>query len=148
MNIRFQLDQRAATLNTIVIDLGPVRYKGAGEVRWTGALDVQLEASPRPGERATIADLAARLVAWNIRGTLEDPHAQALPLGIDTRTFDQRAQDPRGGIEDDALPEDSVLREGEQSLDELPEAGANVAPPPPDRTDFGNMDELDDLDDF
>jgi len=148
MNVRFQLDQRAATLNSIVIDLGPVRYIGAGEIRWTGALDVHLEASPRPGERATIVDLAARLVAWNIRGTLEEPHAQALPLGIDTRTFDQMAQDPRDMFDEDALPADSVLREDEQSLDELPEAGATVAPPPPDRTEFGNMDELDDLDDF
>ena len=109
---------------------------------------MHLEASPRPGERATIADLAARLVAWDIRGTLEDPHAQALPLGIDTRTFDQKAQDPHQRIDDDALPTDSVLRQNEQNLDELPEAGGTVAPAPPDRTEFGDMDDLDELDDF
>ena len=148
IKVSFQLDPRAATLDPLVIDLGPVRYMGAGEVRWTGGLDVHLEASPRPGERATIADLAARLVAWDIRGTLEDPHAQALPLGIDTRTFDQKAQDPRQRIDDDALPTDSVLRQNEQNLDELPEAGGTVAPAPPDRTEFGDMDDLDELDDF
>ncbi|HCH63278.1 MAG: hypothetical protein CL927_07660 [Deltaproteobacteria bacterium] len=148
MKVDFRLDARAATLDPLVIDLGPVRYKGAGEVRWTGGLNVHLEASPRPGERATIADLAARLVAWDIRGTLEEPHAQALPMGLDTRTFEQRDNAPGVNFDENALPEDSVLRQDTQTLDELPEAGADVAPPPPDRTEFGNMDELDELDDF
>ncbi len=147
MNVRFSLDKRGANLNTVVIDLGPVRYSGSGELRWTGGIDVHLEAAARPGERATLADLTARLVAWDIRGTLDNPHAQALPLGIDTRTFEQKARDPRQGTAAD-LPENSVLGDDDNTLDDLPEAGANMAPPPPDRTEFGNMDDLDDLDDY
>ena len=148
VNARFRLDPKGAVLNTLVVDLGPVRYQGSGSLRWTGGVDIHLEASARPGERASLTELAARLVAWDIRGTLDAPHAQALPLGIDTRTFDQKARDPRHMVDSDALPEGSVLRDEASGLDDLPEAGASVAPPPPDRTEFGNMDDLDDEDDF
>lgn len=146
MNARFRLDRRGAELRTLVIDLGPVRYQGSGTLRWTGAIDIHLEASARPGERATLAELAARLVAWDIRGTLDAPHAQALPLGIDTRTFDQKAQDPRTVVNQEAV--EAVMGEDDAGLDDLPEAGANVAPPPPDRTEFGDFDDLDDEVDF
>mgnify|MGYP000214900177 FL=1 len=145
LDVRFRLDPRGADLTSLQIDLGPVRYAGGGHLRWNGAIDVHLEASARPGERATLADLAARLVAWDIRGTLENPHAQALPLGIDTRTFDQRAADPRARAE---LPPDASDDLDEGGLDDLPEAGAQVAPPPPDDpAEFGDMDDLDDLED-
>jgi hypothetical protein len=145
LDVKFRLDAKGARLGPLVIDLGPVRYAGDGHLRWTGAIDVQLEASARPGERASLADLAARLVAWDIRGTLEDPHAQALPLGIDTRTFDQVAADPTARV---PLPSDGDGELDDSDLDDLPEAGASTAPTPPDDpTEFGDLDDLDDLED-
>ncbi len=142
LDIRFVLGPRGVDLRTIQVDLGPVRYAGQGEVRWSGALDVHLEASPRPGQRATLADLTARLVAWDVRGTLSSPHAQALPLGIDTRTFEQAAQDPRRALL--SKDGDPVLGTAGDGLDELPESGARMAPPPADdRSQYGKFDDLD-----
>jgi len=147
LDVRFRLDGQGVDLTSLQIDLGPLRYAGSGELHWTGAIDVHLESSARPGERATLADLAARLVAWDIRGTLEAPHAQALPLGIDTRTFDQVAADPRARA---VLPPDSSDDLDDGGLDDLPEAGATTAPVELDEpTEFGDMDDLDDdFDDF
>lgn len=142
LDLRYTLTPTALRLPSLQVDLGPVRYRGQGEVRWTGAVDVHLEGGARPGERATAADLAARLVAWDIRGTLAEPKVQALPLGIDTRTFDQAAPASRHDVE--ALPEDSVLgSDPEGALDDLPEVeGGHLAP-----VELGDPRDLDDGED-
>ncbi len=145
LDLRYRLGPRGVRFPELFVDLGPVRYTGAGEVRWTGGVDVQLEGGARPGERARPSDLAARLVAWNIRGTLQDPQMQALPLGIDTRTFDQVTTGNRGQRTTEGLPEGSVLGGApEDALDEIPEAtGGNLAPPPA----FDDVRDLDDGED-
>lgn len=138
LDVRFGLDSRGMSLRSLQVDLGPVRYAGTGTVRWSGSLDVKLRGSKRPGERSSFADLTARLVDWHIRGTLSAPHVQALPMGIDTRTFEEMASDPAARP---VLPEEL---DEDGNLDELPEPGASVAPPPEDVHGWGDLDNLDD----
>lgn len=138
LDLRYRLGPRALVFPELQVDLGAVRYRGSGEVRWTGGVDLRLEGGARPGERATAADLAARLVAWHVRGTLAEPEVQALPLGIDTRTFEQRAaadaRDP------EARPTTGVLDSDHGgALDELPEVeGGHLAP-----VELGDPSDLD-----
>ena len=128
LDARFRLGPDAVTWTRLDLDLGPVRYAGGGWMRWTGALDLSLEARR---DKRGLADLAARLVAWRLVGTTEAPRVQALPLGVDTRTFEQ------AGPARDALDD---LDEGD--LDAL-EAPSERSPARPD------LDiDLDDFDGF
>ena len=110
LDARFRLDPDGATWTRLDLDLGPVRYSGSGWMRWTGALDLSLEGRR---DKRGLADLAARLVAWRLHGTTAAPLVQALPLGVDTRTFEQSgpAHDALDDLDDGALDDLSVPSE-------------------------------------
>ena len=117
------------------LDLGPVRYRGGGTLRWTGGLNLSLEAD-RSARR--LSDLAARLVSWRVGGTTARPTVQALPLGVDTRTFAQKRS--AEGVDADALDalDSDALDELETASERSPPSSASTK----DEVEF-NLDDFD-----
>lgn len=138
VDLEMVYDAQGVTFRSLDLDLGPVRYRGGGEVRWSGGLDLALEADR---SRKRLADLAARLVAWRVGGTTARPAVQALPLGVDTRSFAQKRA--AEGVDADAL--DGL---DEAALDELETASDRGAAGEPPRDDDEVEFNLDDFDDW
>lgn len=133
VDLRMSMDDRGVRMQRLALDLGPIRYVGEGEVRWTGGIDLALQADR---DRKGLADLAARLVAWRVDGTTAQPRVQALPMGVDTRTFAQKAADPYDPDALDAL-DDEALDELASPAERQPTSGED------DDADF-NLDDFDD----
>ncbi len=131
LELRFALSPRALQIAALDLDLGPVRYHGVGEIRYSGGLDLDFDARR---DHKGVADLAARLVAWTVGGSLDAPRVQARPMGVDTRTFSQKGD-----------PGDAMDDLSDERLDELA-TPADRAPAARKRPDL-DID-LDDFDGF